>query len=91
MENPVETHKERKIGSSEVAAILRSEILKGRWELNDRLPPERELAALYGVARGTVRVPPTSLLRSDPVPALTSFTVIAIRAMRLSTARVLWN
>lgn len=55
LEDTVEKYKERKIGSSEVAAILRSEILKGRWELNDRLPPERDLATLYGVARGTVR------------------------------------
>lgn len=53
--NGLENFKDRKIGSPEVAAILRSEIVKGRWEFNDRLPPERELSATYGVARGTVR------------------------------------
>ena len=46
---------EKKTGAAELAALLRREISKGILHLNDRLPPERHLAATHGVARGTVR------------------------------------
>ena len=45
----------RKLGSAEIAALLRREISRGLFQLNDRLPPERHLAASHGVARGTIR------------------------------------
>ena len=44
-----------KLGAADIAALLRREIAKGRFEVNDRLPPERTLAEKYGAARGTVR------------------------------------
>ncbi len=44
-----------KIGAPDIAAILRREITKGRLNLHDRLPSERQLAATYGVARNTLR------------------------------------
>lgn len=45
----------RRIGSAEIASRLRREIVTGEFEDQQRLPPERELASHYGVARGTVR------------------------------------
>ena len=45
----------RRTGSSEIASVLRSEISDNTWNEFDRLPPERELAARFGVSRGTVR------------------------------------
>ncbi len=44
-----------KLGAADICAILRREISKGSLELHDRLPPERQLADSYGVARGTIR------------------------------------
>jgi DNA-binding FadR family transcriptional regulator len=44
-----------KIGSAEIAALLRREILAGKLQLHDALPGERQLAETYGVSRGTVR------------------------------------
>jgi GntR family transcriptional regulator, transcriptional repressor for pyruvate dehydrogenase complex len=41
--------------SSQIAAQLRSSILNGDFSTGDRLPPERELAVLFGVSRPTVR------------------------------------
>ncbi len=38
-----------------IADELTDEILRGRYRPGDRLPSERELAARYGVNRGTVR------------------------------------
>ncbi len=46
---------DRKLGAADIATLLRREISKGILQLNDRLPPERQLAATYGVARGTIR------------------------------------
>jgi hypothetical protein len=37
-----------------VAARVREEIVRGVWELGERLPGELDLAARYGVSRGTV-------------------------------------
>lgn len=45
----------RKPGAAAIAADLRREILKGRLQLHDPLPPERRLAETYNVSRGTVR------------------------------------
>jgi DNA-binding FadR family transcriptional regulator len=44
-----------KVGSAEIAGLLRREIGKGVLAAKDRLPAERILASTYGVARGTVR------------------------------------
>lgn len=49
------TNIRKKLGAADLAAMLRREISKGILHLNDRLPPERHLAATHGVARGTVR------------------------------------
>ena len=38
-----------------IADDLRGQIVSGQYAAGDRLPPELELAALYGVARGTIR------------------------------------
>ena len=42
-------------GRSEIEGSLRKRIAAGEWAPTGRLPPERELAAEYGVARNTVR------------------------------------
>ena len=39
----------------EIAETLTKEILRGRYHVGDRLPSERDLAALYSVHRGAVR------------------------------------
>ncbi|MFK7940077.1 MAG: FadR/GntR family transcriptional regulator [Roseovarius sp.] len=44
-----------KLGSADIAALIRREISKGLMQLHDRLPPERVLAETYGAARGTIR------------------------------------
>ncbi len=44
-----------KTGSADIAALMRREIAKGTFRQHDRLPPSRELAAEYGVARNTLR------------------------------------
>lgn len=41
--------------SHEIAATLRSEILRLRYRPGERLPSERELAARFGASRGAVR------------------------------------
>ena len=45
----------RKPGSGDVLAALRRQIISEQFFHNERLPPERELADRFGVARGTVR------------------------------------
>ncbi|MFK7892358.1 MAG: FadR/GntR family transcriptional regulator [Granulosicoccus sp.] len=45
----------KRLGSSEIAALLRREITRGELASRDRLAPERDLAQAYGVARGTIR------------------------------------
>ena len=44
-----------RVGAADIAALIRREIAKGTLQLNDRLPAERQMAANYGVARGTIR------------------------------------
>ena len=44
-----------KMGSADIAALIRREISKGTYRRHDRLPPSRQLAADYGVARNTLR------------------------------------
>ncbi len=44
-----------RLGSTEIAGLIRAEIKHGQINRHDRLPPERTLAAKYGVARGTIR------------------------------------
>lgn len=46
---------QKRVGSSEIANLLRHDISHGDLALRERLAPERELAESYGVARGTVR------------------------------------
>jgi DNA-binding FadR family transcriptional regulator len=45
----------KRIGSADIAALLRREIVGGKLQLHDALPGERQLAETYGVSRGTVR------------------------------------
>ncbi len=45
----------RKPGSGDVLATLRRQIISEQYFRNESLPPERELAEQFGVARGTVR------------------------------------
>ena len=44
-----------KTGSAEIASILRKDIEKGVYARFERLPPSRELAERYNVARNTLR------------------------------------
>lgn len=44
-----------KVGSAEIASLLRGEIRSGVRSSRARLPSERLLAESYGVARGTIR------------------------------------
>lgn len=44
-----------KMGSAEIAAHMRREIVKGTYLLHDRLPASRVLAERFGVARNTLR------------------------------------
>lgn len=57
----------RRIGSSEVTATLRRELLSGSLMQGDRLPPERALSERFGVARGTVREALSRLAREGLV------------------------
>lgn len=41
--------------SDQVVERLRAEIVEGRWRVGERIPPEPELIADLGVARGTLR------------------------------------
>lgn len=41
--------------SDHVVERLRTEIVEGRWPVGERIPPEPELMAALGVARGTLR------------------------------------
>ena len=52
---------QKRLGSTEIAGLLRREIGKGTLVAKDRLPPERLLAETYGVARGTIREALTKL------------------------------
>ena len=41
--------------SDQVVDRIRAEIVEGRWAVGERIPPEGELMASLGVARGTLR------------------------------------
>ena len=41
--------------SSQIAEQIRSSILAGEFSPGDKLPPERELAEMFGVSRPSVR------------------------------------
>lgn len=47
--------KKTRIGSAEIASLIRRDIKTGELSAKERLPPERVLAESYNVARGTVR------------------------------------
>ena len=55
----------RKLGASDIASLIRREISNGNLQLHDRLPPERQLAEAYNVARGTIREALTQLMDSE--------------------------
>ena len=55
------------MGSIEIAQILRREISSGGLDPGSRLPPGRDLAKIYGVARGTLRKALTQLAKEDLV------------------------
>ncbi len=42
-------------GASGIFNSIRDQIVNGHYGFNEKLPPERTLATIYGVARGTVR------------------------------------
>ncbi len=42
-------------GASGIFNTIRDQIVNGQYAFNEKLPPERTLATIYGVARGTVR------------------------------------
>lgn len=44
-----------KLGSADVATLIRREISNGTLQLHDKLPSERKLADTHHVARGTIR------------------------------------
>ena len=52
---PVPNARTRPNSAAEVASLLRREIVSGRLQHRDRLPPGRVLAEKYDVARGTIR------------------------------------
>ena len=54
-----------RMGSAEIAGILRRQIGAGELAARERLPAERHLAERYGVARGTV---PSSMSLSFKFP-----------------------
>ena len=47
--------KRKRVGSAEIASLIRRNIKTGELGAKERLPPERVLAENYQVARGTVR------------------------------------
>jgi len=47
--------KRTRVGSAEIASLIRRDIKSGEISAKERLPPERVLAENYNVARGTVR------------------------------------
>ena len=57
----------KRMGSIDIVRILRREINSGALETGSRLPPGRELAKTYGVARGTLREALKQLAKEDLV------------------------
>lgn len=56
-----------RLGSADIAAILRREILNGVRIANEKMPAERALAAQFNVSRGTVREALAQLARENLV------------------------
>jgi DNA-binding GntR family transcriptional regulator len=44
-----------KLVANDIATALKKRISSGEWIENGRMPPERDLASEFGVARNTVR------------------------------------
>lgn len=44
-----------RLAATDIASVLRKRIHAGEWAERGRIPPERELASEFGVARNTVR------------------------------------
>ncbi|QYX55256.1 FadR family transcriptional regulator [Roseovarius sp. SCSIO 43702] len=44
-----------KLGSADIASLLRREIARGTFRQHERLPASRQMAETYGVARNTLR------------------------------------
>lgn len=57
----------RKPGATDIATLLRREIINGSLDQHDRLPAERVLAESYGVSRGTVRAAIRKLAKQELV------------------------
>ena len=57
----------KRLGSIDIVQLLRREINSGALETGSRLPPGRELAKTYGVARGTLREALKQLAQEDLV------------------------
>ncbi len=88
-------------GAAEIAANLRRDIAKGALTARERLAPERELAAQFNVARGTVREALTRLAEEGLVeirpgsgtyvteqqPSETSSAILNARPLELIDAR----
>jgi len=51
----------KKLGSADIAAKIRKEVINGELRFKDKLPAERVLANFYGVSRGTIRAALTVL------------------------------
>lgn len=56
-----------RLGSADIAATLRREILGGGLIANEKMPAERAMAAQYGVSRGTIREALAQLSRENLV------------------------
>ncbi|MCB1809597.1 MAG: winged helix-turn-helix transcriptional regulator, partial [Candidatus Competibacteraceae bacterium] len=41
--------------ADDIVALLRQRVETGQWPANSRIPPERDLAKEFGVARNTIR------------------------------------
>ncbi len=86
---------ERRLGTTEIAGILRREISQGILIAKERLPSERSLADTYGVARGTVRQALNLLARESLVEirrssgAYVTFNDVEIRNPVIENARPL--
>ena len=89
-----------RIGSAEIASDLRRDISNGELGDQHRLPPERDLASKYGVARGTVREALSKLAEEGLVEIKASsgayvtkknpagnFTILNVRPLELIDAR----
>lgn len=63
----MENNRRVSAGASGIFSRIRSAIVNGEYNFNERLPPERDLAAQFDVARGTVRAALAQLERANLV------------------------